>query len=60
MPNKPLIEKRLLDVLCCPVCKGDLVLTDLRGKDKKLDGKLTCKKCKKVFPIEQGIPIMLP
>jgi uncharacterized protein YbaR (Trm112 family) len=58
--KEPLVDPRLMEILCCPECKGDLVLKDLRGKDKKIDGTLTCKKCKEVYPIEDGIPIMLP
>jgi uncharacterized protein YbaR (Trm112 family) len=60
MAKKQLVDPRLMKILCCPECKGDLVLKDLRGKDKKKDGTLTCKKCKEVYPIEDGIPIMLP
>lgn len=68
MPKKkPLVDKALLDILACPVCKADVKLMDLRGKKKsakerKWDGKLVCqnKKCKIVYPIEDGIPIMLP
>ena len=65
--KKPLVDKALLDILACPVCKADVKLVDLRGrkkssKEKKWDGKLVCtnKKCKIIYPIEDGIPIMLP
>jgi uncharacterized protein YbaR (Trm112 family) len=46
-----MIPKELLDVLACPEDKSEL--------DYK-KGKLTCKKCKRVFKIENSIPIMLP
>jgi D-glycero-D-manno-heptose 1,7-bisphosphate phosphatase len=39
------IKKELLEILACPKCKGDLVLT------KKGDG-LICKSCKLVYPIK--------
>jgi uncharacterized protein YbaR (Trm112 family) len=59
--KEPLLDPRLLKILCCPECKGDLIFKDLRGKKgSKVDGTLTCKKCKEVYPIEDGIPIMLP
>ena len=46
------ISKDLLDILACPKCKGDLVLTE------KKDG-LICDKCKLLYPIRDGIPVML-
>lgn len=52
MPVKKILSKELLDILACPLCK-----TDLRY-DKK-NQKLICKKCKRKYPIRDGIPIML-
>ena len=46
-----MISKELLDVLACPDDKSELY----HKKDK-----LTSKKCKRIFKIEEGIPIMLP
>jgi uncharacterized protein YbaR (Trm112 family) len=46
------IKKELLQILCCPQCKGDIVLTD--GGDG-----LVCRACKVVYPIRDDIPIML-
>lgn len=46
------INKELLDILACPKCKGDIVLT------KKKDG-LICKSCKLIYPIKDDIPVML-
>jgi D-glycero-D-manno-heptose 1,7-bisphosphate phosphatase len=46
------INKELLDILACPKCKGDIVLT------KKKDG-LVCKSCKLIYPIKDDIPVML-
>ncbi|RLE43079.1 Trm112 family protein [Candidatus Woesearchaeota archaeon] len=45
------LPKELLEILACPVCKGDLV-------EKK--NKLVCRRCKIDYPIEDGIPILLP
>jgi len=63
--KKPLVSDDLMKVLACPVCKGDLKLVDLRGqrrKEKGLEGRLVCKnkKCAEVYPIKDGIPILLP
>jgi hypothetical protein len=46
------ISKDLLDILACPKCKGDFVLTE------KEDG-LICNRCKLLYPIRDGIPVML-
>ena len=46
------IKKELLDILCCPQCKGDIRLTSSG------DG-LICDKCKLVYPIRDDIPVML-
>ncbi|HOV90178.1 MAG TPA: Trm112 family protein [Syntrophorhabdaceae bacterium] len=46
------IKKELLDILCCPKCKGDIYLNE------KEDG-LICDKCSLMYPIRDDIPIML-
>lgn len=46
------LDEKLLEIIACPKCKGDLVLTD--------DGNgLICKKCRLIYEIRDGIPIML-
>ncbi|MHB8109481.1 MAG: Trm112 family protein [Syntrophorhabdaceae bacterium] len=46
------ISQELLDVMCCPVCKGDLTLsTSPEG--------LICASCHLLYPIRDDIPIML-
>ncbi len=55
------MKKELLDILCCPMCKGSLTLEVKRqSKDEITAGTLTCQKCASKFPIEEGIPNMLP
>ena len=50
-----------MEILCCPVCKGDLTLTVAREKDGEvIEGSLYCPKCKETYPIEDGIPNLLP
>ena len=46
------LDKELLDILACPKCKGDLVLT------KSHDG-LICNACALKYQIKDDIPIML-
>jgi len=41
----------LLEVLVCPVCRKSLTL---RGNES-----LKCNECKRVYPIRDGIPLML-
>jgi uncharacterized protein YbaR (Trm112 family) len=46
------MDKRLLDILACPVCKGPLV--HLRE-----EAVLVCRADRLAFPIKDGIPVML-
>ncbi|MCK4234744.1 Trm112 family protein [candidate division WOR-3 bacterium] len=47
-----MMDKKLLDILACPKCKGDLEY------DEK-NQKLICQKCKLAYPIKNDIPVML-
>jgi uncharacterized protein len=53
--EKEIISKDLLDILACPACKTDLELIEYK---KDAHG-LKCTKCNRVFPIKEGIPVML-
>lgn len=46
------MDKKLLDILACPLCKGKL-------QYQKTDQELICKIDKLAYPIRDGIPIML-
>ena len=47
------IPKDLLDILVCPVCKTPIKLTpDEAG--------LKCGTCRRIYPIRDEIPVMLP
>lgn len=51
----------LMDILCCPVCKGDLDLrVDTEDEKEILEGNLHCTACNADFPIHEGIPNLLP
>ncbi|MEM0128355.1 MAG: methytransferase partner Trm112 [Thermoplasmatales archaeon] len=55
------MKKDLLDIICCPVCKGDLVLSvDSSEGDEIIKGTLECRNCNYRYPIEDGIPNLLP
>lgn len=46
------ISKELLDILVCPFCKAEVKL--------KSDGRaLHCVSCRRVYPVRDGIPVML-
>jgi len=52
-----MLDPRLLEILCCPAehegkaCHGDL--------EERAEG-LHCKTCGLLYPIVEGIPVMLP
>jgi uncharacterized protein YbaR (Trm112 family) len=46
------VDKKLLDILACPVCKGPLVY----NKDNQ---ELICKADRLAYPIRDDIPVML-
>ena len=47
------MDKKLLEILVCPICKGPL------DYDKK-NSELICKVDRLAYPIRDGIPVMLP
>jgi len=47
------IPTEIFDILACPLCRADLVYT--KGKKD-----LVCVKCKRKYPIKEGVPILLP
>ena len=48
------LDKKLLEILACPKCKGDL-----EYKCTEKEESLICHKCKLIFPVKDGIPVML-
>jgi uncharacterized protein YbaR (Trm112 family) len=47
-----MLDKRLLDLLVCPKCRGDL-------EYKEKDDLLICRHCGLAYPVKDDIPIML-
>ncbi|WP_406658301.1 methytransferase partner Trm112 [Methanolobus sp. ZRKC2] len=55
------MKKDLMKILACPICKGDLVLNIEKEDEKEvISGTLYCSVCDEYYPIEEGIPNMLP
>ena len=55
------MKRSLMDILCCPVCKGDLTLhVDQENEKEILEGKLRCAACHVEYPVHEGIPNLLP
>ncbi len=46
------MDKKLLDILVCPICKGPL-------RYDKVKAELICKADRLAFPIRDDIPVML-
>ncbi|MCF7874683.1 MAG: Trm112 family protein [Candidatus Omnitrophica bacterium] len=44
------MDKELLNILACPVCKASV---------EAVSNKIVCKKCGRKYPVRDGIPIML-
>ncbi len=50
-----------MDILACPVCKGELELSVKKENEKEIvSGSLYCQKCRVSYPIEDAIPNLLP
>ncbi len=55
------MKKELMDILACPVCKGDLELSVREENETEIvDGSLYCAKCNVRYPIMDTIPNLLP
>jgi len=55
------MKESLMEIICCPIDKHDLELTvDTRDNDEILAGTLNCPECDEQYPIEDGIPNLLP
>lgn len=46
------MDKKLLEILVCPLCKGPLVY-------RKEAQELCCRACRLAYPVRDGIPVML-
>jgi len=56
------MKKELMEIIACPMCKGDLELSieEEEEKGEIVKGSLYCRECDLRYPIEEGIPNLLP
>jgi len=55
------LQRRLLDLLRCPHCRGDLVLTAAVEADREVErGELDCPSCGRRYPIIDSVPRFVP
>jgi len=51
----------LMEILRCPVCRGELTLSATKKEGAEIvSGTLACPKCHVDYPIADGIPDLLP
>jgi hypothetical protein len=48
----PLLDPLLKEILVCPNCRGEL-------QELEAESKLRCQSCGLVYPVNDGIPVML-
>ena len=55
------MKKELMDILACPMCKGELELSvDDENEQEVITGSLYCHNCNERYPIVDSIPNLLP
>lgn len=52
MENTPLIAPRLLAIMQCPACAGEL-------SERHVPPALMCNKCRRAYSVDNGIPNMI-
>ena len=46
------MDRKLLEILVCPLCKGPLV-------SRRAQDELICKPCRLAYPVRDDIPVIL-
>ena len=55
------MKQQLMKILVCPVCKGNLELNITQESGAEIvSGSLRCPHCQVLYPIDEGIPNLLP
>ena len=47
-----MLDKKLLDILACPICKTEVTYDEAAQK-------IICSQCGRKFPVRDDIPVML-
>lgn len=50
------MKQRTMDVICCPLCHGNLTWLERGPADEMIKGALFCYQCQRQFPVDEGIP----
>jgi len=55
------MKRWLLDIIACPIDKSSpLELKEFKSNDEEvIEGVLRCLRCNRIYPIVEGIPILL-
>ena len=55
------MKRELMNILACPVCKGELkLIVQEENGAEVISGSLNCSKCEEHYPIVDAIPNLLP
>lgn len=54
------MNMKILDLLCCPMCRGPLRLEVLSQVEEVQEGVILCANCSRSYPLINGIPRLLP
>ncbi len=56
--SRSFMKEKLLNLLACPTCGGDILLAYASKYDDKeiIEGVLTCKKCTREYKVVRGVP----
>jgi len=58
---KDAMKRELVNILACPVCKGELKLgVNEENGNEVITGSLFCPRCNQKYPIVETIPHLLP
>jgi len=54
------LDEKLLEIIVCPQCHGDLVVAETLGAQDGTAGELVCQgECGLAYPVRDGIPVLL-
>lgn len=54
------MKRRLLEIICCPVCRGSLGLDVFAEAEEIEEARVICQDCGRTFPVIGAIPRLLP